>query len=85
MPIWVPSGLQTSVPGELQDDDPAAAGADPDELEEEVLPGATAGAAAALGAAEATGGATAGTLDAGAEPEADGEPAPAAKTPPEDA
>ncbi len=94
MPIFVPSGLQTSVPGELQGDDPAApelpvagagasAGAEPEELDDEVLPGATAGAGAALGAAEATGGATAGALlGAGADPEA--ELAPAAKTPPEE-
>jgi hypothetical protein len=91
MPIWVPSGLQTSVPGALQEEDPAApaAGAapvepeEPEELDDEVLPGATAGAGAALGAAEATGGDTAGTLlGAGGEPGA--ELAPAAKTPPDE-
>lgn len=106
MPICVPSGLQTSVPGALQDEDPeapaagaapeppvagagGAAGAEPvepeepDELDDEALPGATAGPGAALGAAEATGGDTAGTLlEVEGEPEA--EPAPAAKTPPEE-
>jgi len=106
MPIWVPSGLQTSVPGALQEEDPAApaagaapeppvagagtaAGAEPvepeepEELDDEVLPGATAGAGAAPGAAEATGGDTAGTL-LGAGGELGAELAPAAKTPPDE-